>query len=303
MPAQACSAVPHVEAPLARNEPAPPPRITAVQPAHEGFHWRIWGAEFAATALLIFGGLSVVCFVFGRGSPVAAILPSQSIRFLLTGLLFSGVNSLLAVSPLGRLSGAHLNPAVTLAFRVLGRVSAHDVGGYIVAQGLGALAGAAALRLLWRGVADSVEGGATVAAVPLPVAFGLEAVMTALLIVVILSCVSSARFARWTPLAIWPLIALLVWGGASYTGTSLNPARSAGPALVFHESLETLWLYLLAPTTGAVLVALAWRRRHPSAQPKTAKLFHDPRYACSLTSELPAVRADAPVTVAAAPRL
>ncbi len=175
-------------------------------------------------------------------------------------------------------------------------MSAHDLGGYIVAQVLGALAGAAALRLLWRGVADSVDGGATVAAVPLPVAFGLEAAMTALLIVVILFCVSSARLARWTPLAIWPLIALLVWGGASYTGTSLNPARSAGPALVFLESLESLWLYLTAPTLGAVAVALVWRRRLPAAQPKTAKLFHDARYACSLASDLP-VRP--PVTVGA----
>jgi aquaporin Z len=204
---------------------------------------------------------------------------------------------------MGRLSGAHLNPAVTLAFRVLGRVSVHDVAGYIAAQVLGALTGAAALRLLWRGVADSVDGGATVAAVPLPTAFGLEAVMTALLIVVILFCVSKARLARWTPLAIWPLIAVLVWGGASYTGTSLNPARSAGPALVFRETLDTLWLYLTAPTLGAVAVALAWRRRHPAAQPKTAKLFHDTRYACSLASELPARAPSAGAGPAAAGRL
>jgi aquaporin Z len=287
MPAQARSAVPHAEAWPAPIATTPRPPAAVGQPAHAGFHWRIWGAEFAGTGLLILGGLSVVCFVFGRGSPVTSILPSHSARLLVTGLLFSACNSLLAVSPLGRLSGAHLNPAVTLAFRVLGRVSAHDVGGYIVAQVLGALAGAAALRLLWRGVAESVDGGATAAAVPLPAAFGLEAAMTALLMVVILFCVSSARFARWTPLAIWPLIALLVWGGASYTGTSLNPARSAGPALIFGESLESLWLYLAAPTLGAVAVGLAWRRRHAGAQPKTAKLFHDARYACSLASELP----------------
>jgi aquaporin Z len=127
--------------------------------------------------------------------------------------------------------------------------------------------------------------------------------MTALLIVVILFCVSKARLARWTPLAIWPLIAVLVWGGASYTGTSLNPARSAGPALVFRETLDTLWLYLTAPTLGAVAVALAWRRRHPAAQPKTAKLFHDARYACSLASELPARAPLAGIGPTAADRL
>jgi aquaporin Z len=270
------------------------------QPAHEGFHWRIWAAELAATALLVFAGLSVVCFVFGRGSPVAAVLPSHSLQFLVIGFLFSGINSLLAVSPFGRLSGAHLNPAVTLSFRVLGRVSAHDVAGYLVAQILGALVGATLLRLVWRGVADSIDGGATVPTVSLPAAVGLEAAMTALLMLVILFFVSSAQLARWTPLAIWPVIALLVWVGAPSTGTSLNPVRSAGPALVFGESLDVLWLYLLAPTAGAVAVALAWRRRHPGAQPKTAKLFHDARYTCSLASELPA---RAPVTRGVAPRL
>jgi len=260
------------------------------QPAHEGFHWRIWAAEGAATFLLVFVGLSVVCLDFGRGSPVADRLDSTSMRLLVTGLLFSAVNSLLAVSPLGRLSGAHLNPAVTLAFSALGRVSGHDVGGYIVAQLLGALAGAAALRLVWGSVAASIDGGATLPTVPAPTAFALEAVMTGLLIAVILFFVSGTRRARWTPLAIWPLIAFLVWAGGSSTGTSLNPVRSAGPALVF-ANLGSLWLYLLAPVTGALAVALAWRRLPGVSMPKTAKLFHDPRYSCSLASELPAVSA------------
>jgi aquaporin Z len=272
----------------------------AARPPHDGLHARIWAAEFAATALLVFVGLSVVCFVFGRGSPSAEAIPSHSLRLLGVGLLFSGCNSLLAVSPLGRLSGAHLNPAVTLSFRVLGRVSNSDVAGYLGAQLLGALGGALLLRFLWRGVADSVDGGVTVPTVPVAAAFGLEAAMTGLLMIVILLFVSSVRLARWTPLAIWPVIAVLVWGGASYTGTSLNPARSAGPAVIFGEGLGVLWLYLLAPTAGAVAVGLAWRRRHPSAQPKTAKLFHDARYPCSLATELPA---GPPVTGEGPPRL
>jgi aquaporin Z len=255
---------------------------------HEGFHWRIWSAELAATTLLVFGGVSVVCLVFGRGSPVASLLPSSSLRLLVVGLLFSGLNSLLAVSSLGRLSGAHLNPAVTLAFRVVGRVSTSDVVGYLTAQLLGAVVGAAFVRLAWGDVARSVRGGVTSPTVAVPLAVLLETAMTGLLVVVIFAFVSSMRRARWTPLAIWPVIALLVWSGASYTGTSLNPVRSAGPALVFNEALDVLWIYLLAPTLGAVAVALVWRARDPRAHPKTAKLFHDPASPCSLGTDLPA---------------
>jgi aquaporin Z len=267
---------------------------------HEGFHWRIWSAELAATALLVFGGVSVVCLVFGRGSPVASLVPSSSLRLLVVGILFSGLNSLLAVSSLGRLSGAHLNPAVTLAFRVVGRVSTSDVVGYLTAQLVGAIVGAVFVRLAWGDVARSVRGGVTAPTVAVPLAVLLETAMTALLVVVIFGFVSSMRRARWTPLAIWPLIALLVWSGASYTGTSLNPVRSAGPALVFNEALDVLWIYLLAPTLGAVAVALVWRARDPRTHPKTAKLFHDPAYPCSLGTDLPA---RSPVTRASRRRL
>jgi aquaporin Z len=266
----------------------PRSRSPAPQPAHTGFHWRIWAAEGTATFVLIFGGLSVVCLAFGGGSPVPALLPSYGARLLLTGLLFSGLNSLLAVSPLGRLSGAHLNPAVTLAFRALHRLSDHDLAGYVTAQVVGAIAGAAALDATWGSVAASIDGGATVPSVSLAPAFALETAMTGLLLAVIVVFVSSLRLARWTPLAIWPVIAGLVWAGGRYTGTSLNPVRSAAPALVF-GNLDSLWLYLVAPTLGALAVAVAWQRLGTMPQPKTAKLFHDPRYACSLASEMPAM--------------
>jgi hypothetical protein len=132
--------------------------------------------------------------------------------------------------------------------------------------------------------------------------------MTALLVASIFVFVSRERLARWTPLMLWPLIGALVWRGSEYTGTSLNPARSAGPALAFADFTD-LWLYLLAPLLGALAVAALWRRRHPRAWPMTAKLFHDPRYPCSLGSTLPApppnsLDADAsPVTRPAGARL
>lgn len=259
-----------------------------MMPAHSGWHWRIWAAEGAGTGLMMLGGLSAVCLTFGAGSPLAEALPSDSVRRVVVGGLFAACVSLVALSPLGRLSGAHLNPAVTLGFRVLGRVSGHDVGGYLAVQVIGALAGTAAVRLLWGPTALSVDGGATLVANGTGVApaVALEAAMTAVLVAVILYFVSNRRRAPWTPLAIWPVITALVWIGGPYTGTSLNPARSAAPALVFTQ-LADLWVYLVAPTAGAAAIAVWWRRRSP-AQPMTAKLFHDPAYQCVLGTELPA---------------
>jgi aquaporin Z len=259
-----------------------------------GFHWRIWFAEAAGTALLVLGALSAVALVLGSASPLDDVLSSESARLLVTGALVGGCVSLIVVSPLGRLSGAHINPAVTLAFRVVGRVSWHDVVGYLVAQLAGALAGAFAFRLLWGSVALSVDGGVTHPTVAAPAAIAIEVGMTALLLTMIFFFVSRERLTRWTPLMLWPVVGVMVWQGSPYTGTSLNPARSAGPAVAFSDFAD-LWLYLLAPALGALAVAVLWRQRHPSTHPKTAKLFHDPRYPCSLGSALPALPPDAPM--------
>jgi aquaporin Z len=257
------------------------------RPPQPGFHWRIWGAEAAATALLMLGGLSVIAALLGRHSPIIASIPSPSARLLLVGVLFGSCVALLALSPLGRLSGAHLNPAVTLAFRVLGKVSWHDVAGYLAAQLVGAVVGSLAFRLAWGHEAATVSGGETHPSVATPLALLLEAVMTAALMATILGFDSRERLMRWTPLAVVPVIALLVWQGGPLTGTSLNPARSAGPAIAFGD-LTGLWLYLLAPSVGAVALAMAWRLGDKRGGPKTAKLFHDARYPCSLATDVPA---------------
>ncbi len=256
------------------------------QPAQSGWHWRIWAAEGAGTGLMTLGGLSAVCLTFGRGAPLAEALHSGSLRRVVVGGLFAACVSLVAFSPLGRLSGAHLNPAVTLGFRVLGRVSNHDFAGYVAVQLAGATVGALAVRLLWGTTADSVGGGVTAVSTSTGVGLMLEAAMTMALIGVVFLFVSRMELARWTPLAIWPVITALVWAGSPYTGTSLNPARSAGPALAFWN-LADIWIYLVAPVAGAVVLALLWRRADASMQPKTAKLYHDSDYPCSMASELP----------------
>jgi aquaporin Z len=263
------------------------------QPVHRGLHWRIWAAEATGTALLVLGALSAVALTLGRNTPVADSVSSSSVRLLLAGLMVGGVVALIAVSPLGRLSGSHLNPAVTLALGVLGRVSAHDLGGYLASQFIGALVGALAFHALWGGVALSVGGGVTHPSVATPVALATEAAMTGLLVATILFCLSRERLARWTPLVVWLLLATLIWRFSRYTGTSLNPARSEGPAAAF-DDWHDLWIYLVAPVAGALTVATLWRRAGPTMRPKTAKLFHDCRYPCAFSSDLPAMAPSAP---------
>lgn len=251
-----------------------------------GWHLVEWGAELVGTAVLVLGGLSAVVLDFGSRSAVAAAIPSHSVRLLLTGVLFAGCGSLVAVSPLGRRSGAHLNPAVTLAFWLERHLHRHDLGGYLVAQCLGGILGAALLRLFWGPRAASVDYGVTAPGRGLTAleATGVEAMMTAALVLTIFLFVSSSRTARWTPLAVWIVVAVLVWQGAPYTGTSLNPARSLGPALV-SGNWRDYWVYVAGPLAGAALAVAAWMLVPRTTL--TAKLFHDHRYPSTLGSFLP----------------
>ena len=264
-------------------------------PARGGLHIAEWTAELLGTAILVFGGLSAVVADFGTGSPVAHVLPSISPRLLLTGALFAGTGALVTVSPLGRRSGAHLNPAVTLGFWLTGHVHLHDLAGYVVSQVVGALLGATALVAVWGGAAASVHDGVTQPAAGLgePRAAVIEALMTAALILTILVFVSSTRTMRWTPVAVWVLVTVLVWQGAPYTGTSLNPARSLGPAIVAGD-WHALWVYVAGPLAGAVIAVALKRLVLPDVIPLTAKLFHRPGDSPTSLGHFPrAVRASA----------
>lgn len=255
-----------------------------------GWHWLPWLCELLGTGLMLCGGLSAVFLDFGPSSPVAAHIPSTSARLLINGLLFAGSGSLVAISPIGRVSGAHLNPAVTLAFWTQGKVHPHDVIGYVGAQIAGAFGACALLRLVWGGTARALQLGTTQPGRGLDglEAAGVEALMTAALVLMLFLMTSSGRTARWTPLGNWILVALLVWQGAPYTGTSLNPARSLAPAVLAPE-LAHLWVYLVGPVTGAFLAAGLFALVR-SRQTLTAKLFHDVRYPSTLGSELPVTR-------------
>ena len=268
-------------------EPADvPAHAQAPQP---GWHWAEWGCELAGTAILLVGGLSAVTLDFARHSPVAAAIPSASWRLLLTGVLFATTGALVTVSPLGRRSGAHLNPAVSLAFWLHGHLHRRDLVGYAAAQAAGGVLGAAAVWWAWWPASRSVDGAlpAPAGGVGPAAAAGIEAAMTALLVLVIFAFVSSPATARYTPVAVLVTVAVLVWQVAPYTGTSLNPARSLGPAVVT-DRWRFYWVYVAGPLAGAVAAAVLWLAVPRTIQ--TAKLFHDPAYRSVFRTLLPAQR-------------
>lgn len=264
------------------NQAAAPSRLPAATSVGQSRtpHWPEYGAELLGTAFLVFAGLSAVVIDFGRDSPLAPVVPSTSLRLLITGLLFAGSGALVAVSPLGKLSGAHINPAVSLAFWAHGKLPPHDLVGYIIGQFLGASLGAALLARVWGGRASSVRDGMTLpgAGYSLWAAFLAELALTCLLVLAIFIFVSSRRLMRWTPLMTWLLVATMVWLEAPISGTSLNPARSFGPALVSGWWVDQ-WIYWCAPPLGALLAVGIYRALAAEARDVlTGKLFHAPNY-------------------------
>jgi aquaporin Z len=246
----------------------------AAAPLMAGRHWGEWLAEMLGTALLFGVGFCVVAVLVSPRSPVAHEV--AGVRFLLVGLNFGLLSGLIAVSPLGRRSGAHLNPAVTLAFWLRGHVHRHDLAGYLAAQFAGALIGTAAFALALGRWATSIRHARTSPA-PVGTAAGvaIEAALTFGLIATVFVSLGVPRLVHRTPVLVGIALTGLIWVGSPRTGASLNPARSLAPALI-DGHLTDLWVYFVGPALGAVaaaLVAMAcgWRAL-------TAKLFHDPRY-------------------------
>jgi MIP family channel proteins len=156
----------------------------------------------------------------------------------------------------GHLSGAHVNPAVTLAFASTRHFPARDAVAYVPSQVVGAVAGAVALRLAWSGTPANL--GATVPSVGVGAALTYEFVMTVFLMFVIMAVATDTRAVGATAaIAIGGTVALDALIGGGVTGASMNPARSFGPALVASEWTD-FWLYVLAPVAGALTGALLY---------------------------------------------
>jgi aquaporin Z len=233
-----------------------------------------FGAEAVATALLMVGGLTAVILVVSPTGPLAGLDVPGWVRRFVAGGLFGLSGTAASLSRWGRRSGAHLNPAVTLAFRVEGTTSTPRAIGYVAAQVLGAVVGAAVVRL-WGPWGRGVQWGATVPAAGLAgwQAAGLEALVTLALVTLVLSLVARPRVRHLTPWTMGPLYAVMVAVEAPLTGTSSNPARSLGPALITGTWTDA-WVYWVGPAVGA-LAAVALLRLLTPHRATQARLVYD----------------------------
>jgi aquaporin Z len=121
---------------------------------------KFFASEFFGTALLLLAGLSIVIFMFGSGSPMAQLIPAIKVRQAITGFLFGSVGASIALSPLGKLSGAHINPAVTIVFWLFRKLEGRLAITYILAQLTGAIFGCLPL-LIWGQMGRSIQFGGT----------------------------------------------------------------------------------------------------------------------------------------------
>lgn len=209
-------------------------------------------------------GIGVFALVFaGCGAIVTEAEHPGSLGTVGIALVF-GLIVMAMVYATGHLSGAHLNPAVTLAFTLTRHFPRSEALAYLTCQIVGAFLAAGLLAAVWPDQPASL--GATLPTVGIGSAFVYEVVLTAFLMFVIMAVATDTRaVGAAAAIAIGGTVGLDALFGGPVTGASMNPARSLGPALVSGE-LHDLWLYLVAPPLGAALGALAYqlvRGEHP----------------------------------------
>jgi len=219
--------------------------------------WRLFFSEAVGTAVLVFGGLSVVVVMFGDGSPMGRIVPNERLRTALSAFLFGCVGTAVTLSRVGKESGAHINPAVTMGFWMMRKLDTRAAAGYIVAQLLGASLGALPL-LAWGSMGRSIAFGATIPGqgyATSTVVIG-EAVTTFALITVLCVFLGFRPLRRYTPFTMPLLYAVMVPLEAHISGTSTNPARTFGPALISGR-WDGWWIYWVGPMLGMLAAILA----------------------------------------------
>ncbi len=206
-------------------------------------------AEFIGTFVL-------VLFACGTAAVVGCSAENGT-GYLLTALAFGLVIVAMAYS-IGNISGCHINPAVSIAMLISKKMSFVDFIGYVIAQFLGATAGAAVLMALVG--KESGLGANALYNGKIGISFIIEVILTFVFVLAILGVTSKASNSGVSGIVIGLTLTLVHILGISFTGTSVNPARSFGPALfVGGDALSNVWVFILAPLVGGIIAALVYK--------------------------------------------
>ena len=225
-------------------------------------HWPEYSIEAALLALFMVSASAFTILLEHPGSAVVAEIPNSFVRRMLIGVAMGLTAIGLIFSPLGKRSGAHMNPAVTLTFLRLGKVQPWDAVFYILAQFAGGIAGIAVAAF----VAREWEAHPNVNfVVTLPgargtgIAFAAEFAISFVLMLTVLTVSNTPNLARWTGVFAGCLVATYITFESPLSGMSMNPARTFGSALV-GNLWTALWIYFTAPVLAMQLAALVYRR-------------------------------------------
>lgn len=203
------------------------------------------------------GTFTLVLFACGTASVLSCSKVGVNTAYIATALAFGLVIVAMAYS-IGQVSGCHINPAVSLAVLMCGKMSLSDFFGYVIAQFAGALSGAATLALI---LGDKrALGQNSLYKDDILISLIVEIILTFIFVLVILSVTSRKEYAKPAGLVIGLTLTLVHIFGIHFTGTSVNPARSFGPAIIANgDALSCLWVFIVAPLVGAALAALVYR--------------------------------------------
>lgn len=207
-------------------------------------------AEFIGTFVL-------VLFACGTAAMTGCSTTEFNTAYVVTALAFGLVIVAMAYS-IGNVSGCHINPAVSIAMLISGKLSVKDFVGYVVSQFLGAIAGAGVLLALigpdkGLGANGLFEGDILKSII-------IEVILTFVFVIAILGVTSKVENAKVAGLVIGLSLTLVHLFGIAFTGTSVNPARSFGPALfVGGDALANVWVFIVAPLIGGALAAVVYK--------------------------------------------
>lgn len=239
-------------------------------------HWREYSIEALLLGTFMISACAVRILLAHPSSPIHQLLPDPFFRRALTGIAMGATATCLVYSPLGRRSGAHMNPAMTLTFLRLGKIDRRDATAYVMSQFAGGILGILAVRIFCGMLASdpAVRFATTMpGASGTATAFFAEVAISFVLMMVILVTSNSASLSRYTGVFCGLLLANYITFESPISGMSMNPARSFASAFGSRE-FHALWIYFVAPPLGMFAAGEVYLRVRGAHRILCAKLFH-----------------------------